>query len=132
MEITSSMQKATAGVEQSASRGTSAKMEAETRKATMDAMQKAVQRQAQETAQTQKGLEEQRKEMMSLVEEMNRNMSPLSTKIRFGFNETLSGLYVNVMDAETNSVIRQIPSEDAIQLVNKMREVVGMLFDKTI
>lgn len=120
------------GVEQAAKRGGAARMEAERENAGVKAQQKAAQRQAEETAQTQQSLAEQRQEVMDLVEEMNRNMSPLSTKIRFGFNETINGLFVNVMDADTNSVIRQIPSEEAITLTDKMREVVGMLFDKTI
>jgi len=135
MEITSNVQTQqtpATGVEAAAGRGNTARMEAERENAGVKAQQKAAQRQAEETAQTQQSLVEQRQEVMDLVEEMNRNISPLSTKIRFGFNETINGLFVNVMDADTEKVIRQIPSEEAVALTDKMREVVGMLFDKTI
>jgi len=39
-------------------------------------------------------------------------------------------MYVTVIDTRNNEVIRQIPSEQAMKLAEKMKELVGMLFDE--
>jgi len=57
-------------------------------------------------------------------------MDTLNTTIRFGFDDKTDEMYVSVIDTKDNKVIRQIPSEEAMKLAAKMRELVGMLFDE--
>ncbi len=73
-----------------------------------------------------------REEMVALAKEMNRSLNPLSTSVHFEFGEDIGGLYINVIDATTDTVIRRFPSEEAVRLSVKMKELVGMMFDKTI
>ena len=69
-------------------------------------------------------------ELNELVAKLNKEVAPISENIKFGFNDDIDGLMVNVVDAKTGEVIRQFPTEDAIDIMKKMKELIGMLFDK--
>lgn len=71
-----------------------------------------------------------RKEITELAAKLNDEIVPLSNDIRFGFSDELGQMFVNVVDANTGEVIRQFPSEEAIEIMTKMKELIGMLFDK--
>ena len=71
-----------------------------------------------------------KKELQEITDKLNKEMDPLKTSIRFGFNDKVDELYISVIDTTNNQVIRKIPSEEAMRLAAKMRELVGMLFDK--
>ena len=73
---------------------------------------------------------EQKEKLTELAQQLNKEMSGLNTSITFGFSEDIKGLYVTVSERDTNRVIRKIPSDEAMELMAKMREVVGMIFDK--
>jgi len=73
--------------------------------------------------------EEARKELTQLTKKLNDEISLLSTDIKFGFSDDINGLFVNVVDTKTDKILRQFPSEDAVDIMSKMRELVGMLFD---
>jgi len=65
------------------------------------------------------------KEMNSLLKDMNRNLS-------FSVDEQLGQDVIIVKDAESDEVIRQIPSEELVILRKKMDDVVGILFDTKV
>ncbi len=71
-----------------------------------------------------------KKELQEITDQLNKEMNPLNTTIRFGFNDKAEELYVSVIDTSSNQEIRKIPSEEAMRLASKMRELVGMIFDK--
>ncbi len=71
-----------------------------------------------------------KKQLQEITNKLNKEMDPLKTSIRFGFDDKIDELYVSVIDTSNNQVIRKIPSEEAIRLAAKMRELVGMIFDK--
>lgn len=77
--------------------------------------------------------EEQKKvtseELDSAVQKLNENMGILSTNIRFGYNDKINVMFVNVMRADNGEIIRKIPSEQVIKLAENFREIVGTLFD---
>ena len=73
--------------------------------------------------------EEIKEKLKSLTEKLNKEMEPLNTSVKFGFDDKVDEMVVNVMDTKTDKVIRKIPSDEALKLMAKMREVVGMLFD---
>jgi flagellar protein FlaG len=69
------------------------------------------------------------KELSSLTKKLNDEISLLSTDIKFGFSDDINGLFINVIDVKSDRILRQFPSEDAVDIMSKMRELVGMLFD---
>ncbi|GAX87220.1 flagellar protein FlaG [Lebetimonas natsushimae] len=73
---------------------------------------------------------ELKKELQKVVEELNKALNPLNTSLKFKFNDKIDFLTVQVVDTKTNETIREFPPKEALRLMEKMREIVGMLFDK--
>ena len=74
--------------------------------------------------------EKLKKQLQEITDKLNKEMNPLKTSIRFGFDDSIEELYISVIDSSNNQEIRKIPSEEAMRLAAKMREIVGMIFDK--
>lgn len=89
------------------------------------AMQEEIKKSTEE-----KSKEDLKKELQSVTEKLNKEMSGLNTSLKFGFNDDIEGLSVSVIDTNTNKVLRKFPSDEAIELYTKMKELVGMIFDK--
>ncbi len=77
-----------------------------------------------------KSVKEIKKELQKITEELNKAMNPLNTEIKFHFNDKIDELTVKVIDKKNNEVIREFPPKEALRLMEKMKELVGMLFDK--
>ncbi|WP_456380363.1 FlaG family protein [Hydrogenimonas sp.] len=74
--------------------------------------------------------EKLKKQLQEITDRLNQEMNPLKTSIRFGFDDKIEELYISVIDTSNNEEIRKIPSEEAMHLAAKMRELIGMIFDK--
>lgn len=78
----------------------------------------------------QKQEAENRKALDSIkIEDLNKKMKEVGTNINFSYNDDISGLVVTVKEAQGGKIIREIPTKEAIQLVKRMNEVVGLIFD---
>ncbi|WP_305877617.1 FlaG family protein [Helicobacter pylori] len=65
-----------------------------------------------------------------LSERLNEEMKRIGTDINFSYNDTIKGLVVSVKDSNGDKVIREIPSKEAVELMQRMRDVIGIIFDK--
>lgn len=92
---------------------------------TLQAMQEEV-----KEIQESKSVEDLKKDLMQLTEQLNKEFNPLNMNVKFGFSDDIESLYVTVSERDTNKLIRKIPSDEAMELMAKMREIVGMIFDK--
>lgn len=68
-------------------------------------------------------------EVENVVNEMNRFLER-STNIRFRIEESHNRVVVSVVDAQSSRVIRQIPSEEMLELNSRMRDLQGVIFNK--
>ena len=50
--------------------------------------------------------------------------------ITFGYNDKINQMFINVIEKSTGKVIRKFPTEEAMSLSAKMKEIVGIIFDK--
>ncbi len=64
------------------------------------------------------------------IDKLNENMADLGTNIRFGYNDKIDYMFVNVMEANSGNIIRKIPTEQAMKLTEHFRDVIGLIFDK--
>lgn len=69
-------------------------------------------------------------QMDVLIDKLNRSLDPFNTTLRFGFDNRSEDFYVSVVDTQTNKMLRRFPIEQAEQLLPKMQEVTGLLFDQ--
>jgi len=74
--------------------------------------------------------EELKKKLQQIVEDLNKSLNPLNDSLKFKFDDKVDILTVKVIDTKSDKVIREFPPKEALRLMEKMREVVGMLFDK--
>ena len=71
-----------------------------------------------------------KEELKNTIENLNKHMDSLDTNVKFGFDDKIEQMFVNVMERSTGKIIRKIPSEEAMKISEKMREIVGIIFDK--
>jgi len=69
-------------------------------------------------------------EMNKLIDQLNQSLNPFNTSLRFGFDNQSEDFYVSVVDTKSNRMLRRFPVEQAEQLLPKMQEVNGLLFDQ--
>jgi flagellar protein FlaG len=99
--------------------------------------QQAPVRQVEQSNETTKSVKDNQQDTKSIseqldytVKELNKQMESLETNVTFGFNDKIDTMFVNVMERSTGKMIRKIPTEEAMSLAEKMKEIVGMIFDK--
>ena len=78
-------------------------------------------------------IEANKESLEASVEQLQR-LSDLVTgnKLRFAVNDEIGRVVVTVLDASTNEVIREIPSEDLQRIQARMKRAIGVLFDEMI
>ncbi len=71
----------------------------------------------------------QEQEVKKAVDELNNALGTMNVQRQFSVEKELNQVVVKVLDTTNNKVIRQIPSEEAINLAKNIKEMVGLLFD---
>lgn len=73
------------------------------------------------------------KEMEEAVKSIQKDMELLNTRIAFRVDKKSNEIVVDVIDKDTNKVIRQIPSEEMLRIKTAFKELIkGLLLDTTI
>lgn len=65
-----------------------------------------------------------------MTEEINKFMERLNTDIHFTLHEKTEQLMLQVVDRKNGEVIKEIPSEEMLDMIAKISEYVGVLLDK--
>ena len=94
-------------------------------------------KQVEETPQPEekKAVEEKKEEKISqeMLNELASDIETLhSVGLSFAQHEDTGRTIVEVMDRDTQQVIRQIPAEDILDMAAKMEEMIGLLFDEKV
>lgn len=74
--------------------------------------------------------EELTKKMKDATDELNYQMQQLNTNVRFAYNSQESTMVVQVREANTGDLIRELPTKEALRIARYFRESIGLLFDK--
>ena len=72
---------------------------------------------------------DQRQPTMKDVSEINKVINQ-NTIAEFGYNEPTNRITIKIKDKETNEVIREIPSEKALEMLAKAWELAGIMVDE--
>ena len=64
-----------------------------------------------------------------IAEKMDKLASLFNTKLSFSVDESTGRNVIRVLDRETGTVIRQIPPEEILKLIGRLKDVMGMLLD---
>lgn len=67
----------------------------------------------------------------SAIRKANSYLDNISqTSVRFRVDEDFGELLITVVDANTEKIVRQIPSEEMVKMAARMEELQGILLDK--
>jgi flagellar protein FlaG len=69
-------------------------------------------------------------ELTEVVENIQSRLEVVGTNLGFSIHEETEDLVVEITNRENGELIRQIPSEEVLELQARLDELVGILFDK--
>ncbi|MDE7300262.1 MAG: flagellar protein FlaG [Lachnospiraceae bacterium] len=81
----------------------------------------------------EQGRENEKKNMnmvRNAVSKANNALKQSRTKCSFSYHEATKRISIKIMDEETNEVIREIPPEETLEMVEKMWELAGIMVDE--
>ncbi|WP_126428725.1 flagellar protein FlaG [Brevibacillus marinus] len=64
------------------------------------------------------------------IDSLNKWLQSHGTHIKFTLHEELNEYYVQVVNDETNEVIREIPPKKILDISAKLQEMIGLLVDE--
>ncbi|MDF2537030.1 MAG: hypothetical protein K0S76_51 [Herbinix sp.] len=64
------------------------------------------------------------------INKANNKLKFTRTKCEFKYYEDINRVAIKVIDSDTEEVIREIPPEETLELVQKLWEFAGLLFDE--
>lgn len=79
--------------------------------------------------------EEEKKAKVTLeeaIEDLNNFLKPIKTSIQFVLHEELKEYFVQVVNVDTNEVIREIPPKKMLDIYAAMAELMGLIVDRKI
>ena len=78
------------------------------------------------------GKDANRDEVTKAVKNMNEFLQKVRRSVEFNIDEDSGRMVVQVKDAETHEVIRQIPSEQMLKIAKQMDKLYGLLFEESV
>lgn len=64
------------------------------------------------------------------VDKVNKILSGTPMKFEYSVHKNSSDIIIKVVNAETNEVVREIPSDKFLDLMDKLQEISGAIFDE--
>jgi flagellar protein FlaG len=71
-------------------------------------------------------------EVAETVEALNSVMQQMQRGISFKVDDQSGRSIIQVIDRDSGDVIKQMPSQDLLKLINHMQEMQSILFDETV
>lgn len=73
--------------------------------------------------------QELEEKILELVDHLNDEISLLNTNLMFDYEDSISSLIVKIKQRDSGEVIRQIPTDEALELMKHMRDIVSVILD---
>jgi flagellar protein FlaG len=71
------------------------------------------------------------RDLKSAIRDLQRVSEAFNRRLSFSLNEKLGQVVVKVIDNDTDKVVREIPPTELQHVYERIREVIGLLFDKS-
>lgn len=75
-------------------------------------------------------LDRMKESVQEKVQAMNDFLTPTNASLKFTFHEDLQEYFVEIVDKQTNEVIREIPPKKFLDMYAAMVQFMGMFVDK--
>jgi flagellar protein FlaG len=73
-----------------------------------------------------------REDIEESVEKLNEFIRPYVTSLQFSVDEDVGQVVVKIMDNETREVVKQIPSEEALELAKALDRIKGLFVQQKV
>ncbi|MFM1651286.1 flagellar protein FlaG [Brevibacillus sp. B_LB10_24] len=71
-----------------------------------------------------------KREVEKAVDSLNKWIQSGNTHLKFTLHEKLNEYYVEIVDDQTQEVVREVPPKKILDMVAKMHEMIGILVDE--
>lgn len=65
------------------------------------------------------------------VDTLNQAAANVDARVSFDYSKETKRVVMRIVDPDTNEVVRQVPSQEMIRLLERINEVTGLLIDET-
>lgn len=73
---------------------------------------------------------EDKREIEQEIAGLNKWLQSTSSHLKFTLHEDLNEYYVQIINDQTNEVIREVPSKKMMDMAAKIHEMIGLLVDE--
>ncbi len=73
-----------------------------------------------------------RKEIEAQAKALEKTFLAFNRRIELSVNDAINQVIIKVVDADTDTVIKEIPAEEIQHLIAKIKETIGLLVDEKI
>jgi len=70
------------------------------------------------------------KQIKDAITNANNKMKERATRCEFSYVDDINRISIKIIDKKTDQVIKEIPSEDTIRMIEKLYELAGLLVDE--
>lgn len=70
------------------------------------------------------------KELIAAIEQANRTLQINNNRFNFSIHEATKEIIVQIIDVETEEVIKEIPPKEILDLIAKLWEMAGIMVDE--
>ena len=81
----------------------------------------------EELTQSQKA--ELEKKLLELAKDLNKDMKFINTSLMFAYEDSISSLVLTIKQRDSGEIIRKIPTDEAMELMKKMRDIISVILD---
>jgi len=73
-----------------------------------------------------------KEKLLAKANEMNDFLKPFYTSLKFQLHEKLDEYYVQIIDTQTDEVLKEIPNKKFLDMYASLAEIAGLLIDKKL
>ena len=69
------------------------------------------------------------KQLLELTKYLNKEMQSINTSLMFDYEDSISSLVLTIKQRDSGEIIRKIPTDEAMELMKKMRDIISVILD---
>lgn len=70
-----------------------------------------------------------RQDISDAVEKLNKTIQIFNKKMKMSYDEESQRVVVKIIDSETNKVIKEIPTQEVLEFIHRLHQMVGIFID---
>ena len=68
-------------------------------------------------------------DLKTMIEKLEKGIRQFNRRLKFDINKEINRIVIKVIDRDTDKIIREIPPSEIQNLLMRIREAIGLLYD---